>query len=686
MMPTKTSLLLLVLALSFSISKAQVPEGFGQLDGAPKSVPGGTDDEGRKYSYLGQLAKHQKIVLTASNGFFSKGVCVAKGESKLPKVGDDELIVPNFEHLDWKRAEGSLRWHILVAQAGEVQFQAHMDVANAGAGVEVSFAGQTQKVSTSKGSADRAQPWNLKFQVEEPGEYELSLRSTDASGGSVGQLHRVDAFGEAMEGAHLLRVRWRPAAAHGGYDTTKVNGAKLLVFTTRSMTNVSNYSPVTTPFGYYGTTFDANRRSGGGFNFSMWGKEDAAADLKKMPHLLAVGSPEGEFSGFGHEGSGVKPRGWEPMPDRPELVIQALRLVSEDEYDCYYGYYFDQPTQTWKLYGAGKKWHGGKPVEHLKLGSFCEVPGPPQVERTGDVYREVRRMGWAYDDGKWTPIEQYNPGGSGSKGDIPVNKSWYTTKDGEYAMGCGGIRLYTHDESLVKPGGGPQLPDFLSNPSIQTVFTLPVEYGEAQASEVASDKATIEFDIVQGGELTESAVFFGTSDSLTFAPRELHGTERNSDLSNAINDMAWKKMAKAASVQQGVNRVQLTELEPETTYYFRILSTNSVSRVWNHETLQFTTPNTGAAPIKPPALVAAKGSPSSRPATSPPAAAAKRIDGEPVRTWTYSLNGKTGSFEGRLTAVAGSKIQVERKSDGKKHALDLSMFSDDDKSYVDSKR
>ena len=76
-------------------------------------------------------------------------------------------------------------------------------------------------------------------------------------------------------------------------------------FTTRSVAEISSYSPVTTPFGYYGTSFDADRRSNGAFNFSMWGKEDAASNLKVMPHLIGLGSPEGEFSGFGHEGSGV---------------------------------------------------------------------------------------------------------------------------------------------------------------------------------------------------------------------------------------------------------------------------------------------------------------------------------------------------------------------------------------------
>ncbi len=101
--------------------------------------------------------------------------------------------------------------------------------------------------------------------------------------------------------------------------------------TTRSLSDFGSYSPITTPFGYYGTAFGADRRSNGGFNFSMWASsaKGKIPPLEKMPHLLVAGSPEAEFSGFGHEGSGVKLRGWLPMPDKPEICVQALRVEND---------------------------------------------------------------------------------------------------------------------------------------------------------------------------------------------------------------------------------------------------------------------------------------------------------------------------------------------------------------------
>lgn len=594
-MKFRNSLFIISLSCITSSHALEVPEGDGQLRNAPKLIPGGVDESGRKYDYLGQEATGGKLILTAANGFFTGGVAIAKGESSLPKVGDEALIVPNFAYLEWAGTEHSLRWHVLTTQAGTISFRVYLEAAGTGSKIEVRFAGEVRTVSTRRAGKEEAQPWELTFEVPEPGQHTLSLQATGVAPGGVGKLHRIDAFGPGLEGANLLRVRWRPAAVHGSYDTEKVRGAKLLVFTTRSVADISSYSPVTTPFGYFGTSFDADRRSNGAFNFSMWGDEKAAADLKTMPHLIGLGSREGEFSGFGHEGSGVKPRGWDPMPDRPELVVQALRVESGEQYDTYYGYYFDHPSNAWKFYAAGNKWHGGKPVEHLRLGSFCEVPGPPDRERTGDVYREVRRRGWAWDGKEWSALETYLPGGSGSAGDIPVNKLWYTTDEGEYAMGCGGIRLYRHDPSRVAASGAKELPYFLSSPGVQSLFRLPIGFGKVQVREVHPTRAVLDFEITSGDALENAVVYFGTRDALTFAPRELHGTERNSALSHAVQSSSWESAQELESVRIGANRVELTQLKPATPYFFRILVNNDVSRIWTDRTFVFTTPRAGAA-------------------------------------------------------------------------------------------
>lgn len=650
----KTAVFIL-LPFTFSLA-SEVPNGFGQLETPPAMIPGGVDEAGRKFSYLAQPEKGGKLVLTASNGFFTKGVCRAAGESDLPKVGDEDLIQPNYAYLEnWNNTTGTIRWHLHILKAGEASLLIRLE----GAGdseIEVNLGDMTQLVTTRNITENP-----VTFEIEKPGEYELSLRATrigDPSSG-VGQLHRIEVFGSAVEGANLLRARWRPAAVHGGYNSSKIDGGRLLVTTTRSTVPISNYSPITTPFGYYGSSFTADKKSNGEFNFSMWGRDGAASDLKQMPHLLGVGSPDGEFSGFGHEGSGVKPRGWTPMPDQPELCVQALRVEPGELYDTYYGYYFDHPTAAWKFYGAGRKWHDGKPNTHLKVGSFCEVPGPPQVERTGDIYREVRRRGWYRDGDVWVAMDEYSPSGAGSKGDMPVNKRWFTTDDGEYAMGCGGVRFYTANEPPA-PSGNDELPYFLASDSVANLFTMPIEFGSIQATGLSANSATIDVNIAKGDNLNGGTIYYGTKDALTFAPRELHGTEKNSELSQAVNDSAWQKSTKFESVTVGANRVVLTELEPDTTYHYRVLIDNDVSRVWNNETLTFSSPKAGNTPVK-----------SMR---------------EPVRTWTYTVEGAERTLEGRLVKVTGNEVVIERKADGKTGALSVEILSTADRDYLAGKK
>ncbi len=72
------------------------------------------------------------------------------------------------------------------------------------------------------------------------------------------------------------------------------------IFESRSACDYSSYSPITTAFGYYGATFNKDRRAAGKMNFSMWAASKNAKTippLDQMPHILATGNPDAEFSG-----------------------------------------------------------------------------------------------------------------------------------------------------------------------------------------------------------------------------------------------------------------------------------------------------------------------------------------------------------------------------------------------------
>lgn len=569
-----------------------LPPGVGQLETAPVMFEGGNDDQGRAYLLNGQRAKNNKLILTASNGFFDSGTCRAAGESLLPKVGDDALIKPNFAYLDRWKTSGTIRWHVWLPEAGIVHLSLNMQVSErqAGSQLTVAMAGKSQSVTTVESAPDAPQPWNLTFNVSDPGEHTVSLSAEkvrDANLG-VGRLHTVDVFGPAIKDSQLLRARWRPAAVHGGYLCSTLEHSRTWVMTTRSVCDFSSYSPITTPFGYYGTSFDVDRRTRGSFNFSMWaaakGKE--APPLEQMPHLLAAGSPMAEFSGFGHEGSGVKVRGWVPMPKRPKLVVQALRVESDGNYNTYYGYFWDHQPKQWKLYAVGRKWNGGQLKQHLAPGSFCEVPGPPQVQRSGDRVREIRRRGWHLaEDHTWHAMDTFKCNSKGA-----ANKVWYTTADGEFAMGTGGMRYYAFKVPVV-PEPQSSFHEFLKPDATRQLYRLPAEISEVSASDVTSTSATINLALTRFGTDSHVEIYYGQLDCLTFAKRKLHATERLSAVSQSTqaDNRSWSHSSQAKPLTRGNNEVILESLKPATTYFYRALVTNDEGKLWTFETQSFRT-------------------------------------------------------------------------------------------------
>ena len=61
------------------------------------------------------------------------------------------------------------------------------------------------------------------------------------------------------------------------------------------------YAPITTPFGYYGPTWQADGTVNAGFNFSLWsyGRGQEEPPVEQLSHLLAIGNRDATFGGFG---------------------------------------------------------------------------------------------------------------------------------------------------------------------------------------------------------------------------------------------------------------------------------------------------------------------------------------------------------------------------------------------------
>ena len=510
-------------------------------------------DGGLPNVVLVQSATGETLMLLPEHCFFS-----GEGGAKLggEKSSTDELN----GNKAWDRIEGlkspgqRIVWPLWLHAGGEITGKVFAE----GGGGKLTFqlGDETQSVNASKSGAA------FHFTKGKAGRVDLVM---SPGAGFKGAVLCVDLAGAGMKGAQLLRARWRPAAQHSGFASSSLasGGApsRLWVMEVRPVFGEKSfYSPITTPFGYFGSTFNPDHTSGG-INFSMWSYSAGAKEppLPQLSHLLAVGSPKASFGGFGHEGTGVKLRGWNPYEGQKiETTVLALRLDPGTPYDTYTGYFLDQATRTWRLYASGRKWVGTKGVTSLLPACFVEVPGPPQVERSGHIMRAADFRGWVRDaKGKWHPVDEMH----GSKQDAAreqTNSLWSTTDDGWFRMGMGGMVHYRYTKGAdLKAPPAKKLPDYLAPERLKEIDQMPTLVVIKNASRRGAT-VTAELDIrtIAKGTSKVRAVY-GSEDALSFEDR-------------------WAKKKDLGELPAGVQRITLPDAP--ATGFCRIFVTNETGQ------------------------------------------------------------------------------------------------------------
>ncbi len=561
------------------------PQGSAQLESEATWFAAGKDEQGRSVEYLGQVARDDRLLLTASNGFFDKGIR-SEGASELLDVANGKgrphgtLIVGDFARLThWKETEQTLRWHLWLNRTGKVTITPRIlsPRNSSGLQLEIRLGEQAQVVTIQDAQK------GVRFDIQENGKHMLVLRALTKPDPVVGDLETIELRGPAMRGAQVLRARWRPAAVHGHYRASGLPSTDMWVMVSRNDSATGSYSPITTPFGYFGASFKADQRSGTACNFSMWSKADLP--LEQQAHLLALGSREARFSGFGHEGTGVKPRGWDPFDWRPVELVQCLRMERSADHDTYFGYFLDAQCD-WQLYAVGRQPAKGKRrTKTMWPGSFVEVPGPPTRQRSGDLKRRVLRKGWAADgNGEWHRFDTLMAGKCEHQ-----NKAWGVDSEGWFTFEMGGMQHFSTPKRAVKLPAElvtAQLPDYLSKAKVSQLYRLPASFGEISVHARAT-RAQLSLDLKEVGENATATVYYGTQDQIAFAPREFHGTERKASSVQAAD--SWPSATPAMGVTAGQQRVSIMGLKPETRYFYRILVTSDLGKIWTFETRSFVT-------------------------------------------------------------------------------------------------
>ena len=583
---------------------------LSQLDSSVEEVILQTTAE-YKDIVMGQQAQDNRFILTPDSCFFYPKGPKLTGSTASSIPGSEFNSNQTFATIDEIDSIGQkVLWPIMPRQTGSVSVNVFLETANAGIELIVRLGDLEQTVVTTVSDGTSAQPWNLTATIQEAGISEaaiqdLEIELLDLNGNQeAGEIHKVELTGGALENAYLLRARWRPYAVHGSLRSSTLNasglGHSLYIVEMRpdfSADDVfSFYAPVTTKFGYYGVTYapsDSSDRGENDFfvpdaaNFSMWSynANQSQPPVPERSHLLAVGNGEQIFDGYGHEGSGVKPRNGNPLEGRTiDNLVLALRMeshVADDQYRyrTYIGYYWDEALSEWKFYAAGRDYLDDAELASEGDGfaapnSFVEVPGGVTSQRTAQIKRILDYRGWIKDEtGNWHAIDLLHAS-SLNTANIR-SKDWSTTEDGWLRMKMGGIVHRQWLDNSVQRQITPvtTLPDYMDASKLAVLETIPVTVVMDRAVRTFDGYLKVEFTLEGLDAPAEVKLFHGDEDGMTLLYEK-----------GAFPD-EWDSVTSLGSFDDGSYSVKLPATDLPTEGFCRILvEANSKGRHWSRET------------------------------------------------------------------------------------------------------
>ena len=147
----------------------------------------------------------------------------------------------------------------------------------------------------------------------------------------------------------------------------------------------------------------------------------------------------------------------------------------------------------------------------LSVGTFVEVPGPPNIQRTGHQERIIGLKGWLIDREKNVfKVDRLVAGGSREG----VNKRWDTENSNRFKLGIGGLETRDNLAEYVIKNSEP-IPDYLQKDKLSHIFSSPFEV------EIISD-TNFTSNFIEGNIRTKNingikniTVYYGELDSLT---------------------------------------------------------------------------------------------------------------------------------------------------------------------------
>ncbi|MGB2272902.1 MAG: DUF3472 domain-containing protein [Flavicella sp.] len=515
----------------------------------------------------------ENLILTPNESFFSP-VGTLKAHQRDKTTG---TIYNKYEYYDyiynWKHVTDTIVFGLDIKTAGTLKLRLAMGVPSnqQGSIVQVHLGEQTKEFTlVETGSSSNYQEQvEVVFDAVTIGFYELKLqlKSLHTSGVEVGYLKEVILSGSAIANAESIMRRYRAKAVHAKWKSATENPIEISVHQlTIATKNQDFYQPITTPFGYTGSTWNKNTQTFGGYNFSLWsyGQNDPVPPFEQESHLIAVG-PNLYFSGYGHEGTGVKPRGvngYHPYKNiMTDTQVIAVRMQPGEKYNTYWSYYLDPIDGHWKLYGCGKKYNSTGEINYLNTGAFVEVPGAASNMRNGHRVCETRFKGWQRDtSGNWYPIHKME----GSSDMHQESFRDWKIEGNSFAMQMGGWGTLGIAKKTLTLGNPDPIPSYLQGEFLEELYAMPAQITEEKLETSSDSSLKLSFEITDLGNNASAKVFYGTQEGLT-------------------KEDKWENQ-KTISVSEGGNEFLLENLQSDTEYFYRIQIKSDKGEVWSFDT------------------------------------------------------------------------------------------------------
>jgi len=525
-----------------------------------------------------------QVTLTPNESFFSpKGTLNLYGESI---VNDEYNNNKNYERIgNWRNINDTIVWGIKNLNKGELNIELFSGISTEENNSEISiFLNDLRKdlvVKSTSSLQDFQSQGVVTFNVPEDDNYEIKIKikTQNSNWINFGEINKLVLSGSSLDGkTSVWKRRWRPLAIHGTFISDDDISTEISVMEINILSKYyDSYQTMTTEFGYIGSPIEEWFSSLTGLNFSLWSYDanETAPPHYELSHLISVGGEGAYFGKYGHEGTGVKPRGFDPFEGKnaSEFIV-ALRKKPGIIHNTFWCYFFDTNSQSWKFFGAGKKFNENQNIEYLKqTGGFLEVVGPPNNSRTGHRKRSIEYRGWRMkNDTSWNAFNKLEPAYTNT--DLSF-KEWKQNQSGnKFLYSMGGFQETGPNPGDIILTNPSDIPFYLKGEYLEQLYVMPADFYTIIPEVISSTKAIIKFKINNLGSNPEIKLFYGEEYGLTEGIME----DRKIDETWEIEENVPLNLI----VQDTLN-ITLDNLNPNSNYYYRLRIKNDEGITWSYD-------------------------------------------------------------------------------------------------------